>query len=79
MENDEVFIEEIESKSLFDSNIEFKMVKNKHKTVCKEMLVDEFKVISKSMKRKLYTTKRATKKPSRKRNAKTPKKVDVEL
>ena len=54
------------------------MVKNKHKTVCKEMLVDEFKVIRKSMKRKLYTTKRATKKPSRKEIQKLQK-VDVEL
>tara|TARA_B100001093_G_C26845575_1_gene1022634 strand:+ start:2030 stop:3853 length:1824 start_codon:yes stop_codon:yes gene_type:complete len=79
MANDEMFIEELETKSLFDSKIEFKMVKNKHKTTCKEMLVDEFKVISKSMKRKLYTTKRATKKPSRKTNTKIPKKVDVEL
>jgi predicted NAD-dependent protein-ADP-ribosyltransferase YbiA (DUF1768 family) len=58
LENDEIFIENEESSTPFDTKIQYKLVKKKYKDVCKEIIVDDFNIIKKTIKKKLYSIKK---------------------
>jgi len=72
-EFDEMFIENEEIVTPFDSTIKYKLVKNKYKSVCKEIMVNEFKTIKKSFRKKTKSIKRP------KTSNKTRTKIDLKL
>ena len=75
LEYDEIFIENEESSTPFDTKIQYKLIKKKYTDVCKEILVDDFNTIKRTVKKKLYSTK----KPQKSIIPKKKSKIDIQL
>jgi len=75
LEYDEIFIEIDESSTPFDTKIQYKLIKKKYYDVCKEILVDDFNIIKRTVKKKLYSTK----KPQQSIKSKKKSKIDIQL
>lgn len=75
VEFDDIFIENTEISTPFNSTIEYTLIKRKYKDVCKEIMVNDFNTIKKSFKKKL----KSTKKPRTIRSSKKKTRIDVVL
>ena len=57
LENDEIFIENKESLTPFDSTIQYELIKKKYKDICKEILIEDFNIIKNRVKKKIISKK----------------------
>ena len=79
LENDEIFVEDEESSTPFNSTIQYKLIKKKYKDVCKEILVEDFNIIKNRVKKKLHSNTKHKSIKKSKISVKLPSIKDNEL
>ena len=79
LENDEMFVEDEESSTPFNTTIQYKLIKKKYKDVCKEILVEDFNIIKNRVKKKLHSNTKHKSIKKSKISVKLPSIKDNEL
>jgi predicted NAD-dependent protein-ADP-ribosyltransferase YbiA (DUF1768 family) len=79
LENDEMFVEDEETSTPFNTTIQYKLIKKKYKDVCKEILVEDFNIIKNRVKKKLHSNTKHKSIKKSKISVKLPSIKDSEL